>query len=80
MTGPEIRLTRNPSRNTQATRAITPTSKAVRATSPAYSSGLAMASPPRNEATMIASEELGPIEAWRELEKTKYARGAMIPA
>ena len=29
---------------------------------------------------MMASEELGPTEAWREVAKRKYASGAMIPA
>ena len=59
-TDPEIRLTRNPSRSSLATTAITPTSTAVRATIPAYCSGLAMASPAMNVATMMAADEAGP--------------------
>ena len=57
-----------------------PTRSAVRATSPAYCAGLVMTIAAKNVATLMASEELGPTEAWREVAKMKYARGAIIPA
>ena len=75
-----IRFTRKPTRSSHATSEIIPTRIAVRATIPAYWVGLVITIAAKNVATMMASEKPGPMNARCEVEKNKYAGGAIIPA